>query len=254
MAESLAQIIAMREPTPVVLPAPAPRTAAEIVEASQREEREDTPEELAKHVLDVSNNPDRMLSIAERAGDDFDDHAPEVASDFRTTLLKTIQYLASKAPKEKVLSPGMPPVPPSRAEVNTFNRYINAIKDPTSILDDAYNGTLTPEAVDAVRTIYPETYAAMQTSIMQQIGNMAKIPYKRRIQISALLGHDVTGTMSPSIVMTAQQAYAPAQPEQKQQMPVSRAKAFNLSGRSQQETAAWREAQKGIGAWNRGNR
>lgn len=255
MAESLAQIIAMREPTPAPTPMVLPRTAAEIVQSRQEMMPEDAPEDIAKHVTSIVNNPSKMLAAVERAGDEFDEHAPTVAQDLRASLSNVIQFLASKAPKEKTLSPGMPPVPPSPVEVRRFNRYVRAIKDPTSILDDAYDGTLTPEAVEAVRTVYPETYASMQADIAERIGNMAQIPYARRIQLSAILGQDVTGTMSPAMVLPAQQAYMPAPTEQKsQQMPVSRAKAFNLSGRSQQETTAWREAQKGIGAWNRGNR
>lgn len=255
MAESLAQVIAMREPEPRPAPLVVPRTAAEIVQARQETPVEDTPESIAKHVVSMAGNPDRMLATVERAGDEFDEHAPTVAQDLRTSIANVVQYLADKAPKEKVLSPGMPPVPPSRAEVMRFNRYVRAIKDPTSILDDAFAGTLTPEAVDAVRTIYPQVYASMQADIAERIGNIANIPYSRRIQLSALLGQDVTGTMSPAMVVPAQKSYMPAPTEKKsQQMPVSRAQGLNLSGRAQQETAAWREAQQGIGAWNRRNR
>lgn len=255
MAESLAQVIAMREPMPAPATLVLPRTAAEIVQAKQEQPVEETPEDVAKHVTSMVANPDKMLAAVERVGDEFDEHAPIVAQGLRDSLSTTVQFLASKAPKEKVLSPGMPPVPPSRAEVMRFNRYVRAIKDPTSILDDAFDGTLTPEAVEAVRTIYPQTYAQMQADIAERIHNIANIPYSRRIQLSAILGQDVTGTMSPAMVVPAQQAYMPAPTEQKsQQMPVSRAKALNVSGRSMQETAAWREAQTGIGAWNRRNR
>jgi len=210
---------------------------------------------VAKNVSQLVSDPDMMMRIMDDVGDELDDVAPQSAQDLRNTISRAVFFLASKSPKERPSSPGMPPLPAPRQDVLRFERYVKAVNDPLSIMDDAELGTLTPESVEAVKHVYPQVYNSIQADLADRVHNMPSIPYKRRMQLSALFGQDMTGTMSPSMVLQAQQAYMPAPTEQKsQQMPVSRAKAFNLSGRSQQETAAWREAQKGIGAWNRGNR
>jgi hypothetical protein len=75
------------------------------------------------------------------------------------------------------------------------------------------------------------------------------------MQISALLGQDMTGTLRPAVAMSAQNAYATtAQQDKPQQIPLTRAQSLGVANRAEYGTVARREAQRGVGSWNRSNR
>jgi hypothetical protein len=131
-----------------------------------------------------------------------------------------------------------------------FERYLRAVDDPTSILDDAEAGTLSPEGVEAVKMVYPRMYEMMQADLAARVENMPKVSYKRRMQISALLGQDMTGTLNPTMGLMAQQTYGVAggqpQLQRNQQMPVYRAKGLRMAERSAEyDSVARRNAQIG---------
>lgn len=235
-----------------VLPAlnPVPLTPESILaSARQAEAAKHDAWDIAQKISDLASNPERMQETLDNVASEFDEHAPQTAMDARLATARMISFLASKAPKASVFAPGMPEMKPTQADLNKFDRYIRAVVDPTSILDDAYDGTLTPEGLDAVRTVYPNLYSQMQVDLADRVNNAEKIPYKRKIQLSALLGQDMSGTLNPRLGMLAQSAYAatgaaPAPVSRSQQMPVSRAQGLNAFGRAGAETTAWREAQE----------
>jgi hypothetical protein len=193
-----------------------------------------------------------MMDVLGAVGDDLEDAAPDTAQDMRDTTSRALFFLASKAPKEKPSSPGMPPLPPPKQDVLRFQRYLRVIDDPTSILDDADEGTLSPESVEAAKTVYPQLFQMMQADLAARIENMPKIPYKKRTQISALLGQDLAGTLNPQIGMLAQTAYgnAPQEP-QRDQLKAFQGRALGVDARAARETTEWRKAQDGVGRWNR---
>jgi hypothetical protein len=257
---SMAEQIVMRAPE-VMDEAPdlnvMPLSATSILQsAKQTQIDNEDPWEVAKQVSQVVSDPEKMQAILENVASDFDDHAPNAAMDARLATARMLNFLASKAPKASFAAPGMPEVKPTRSELNKFERYMKAVKDPTGILDDALAGTLTPEGLDTVRTVYPGLYAKMQSDLADRINNAEKIPYNRKIQLSALLGQDMSGTLNPRLGLMAQQTYMSAnepQLQRGQQMPVSRAQGLGTAGRAGAETQAWREAQdRGLVARVRG--
>lgn len=211
------------------------------------------PDSVAKNVSQLAANPDLMMEIMGNIGDEMDDVAPQSAQDLRDTVSRAVFFLASKAPKEQPSTPGMPPLPPPKRDVIRFERYLKVVNDPLSIMDDAESGALTPESVEAVKHIYPQIFETMQTDLASRVHNMPSIPYTRRLQLSALLGQDMTGTLKPAVALGAQNAYASSAQSgpQPKQMPVSRAQGLNMADRAEYNTAARKEAQRGVGMWNK---
>lgn len=245
--------LAMREPPRVSAPVPSPLSATEILKAKKQTPPTTDPFEIARNVTRLVDNPDEMIKVISAPAESIEDVAPQTAQDLRDTMSKAIFFLASKAPKEQPSSPGMPPLPAPRREMSRFERYLRAVNDPTSILDDADAGTLVPESVEAVKHVYPKLFESMQAELAMHIDNAPKIPYARRMQLSALLGQDMTGTLRPSVAMAAQGAYASAGQASAapQQVPLSRASKLNMADRAEYNTAARKEAQRGVGMWNR---
>lgn len=230
-----------------------PTTPEAILASRSTESLNDDPMMVAKNATDLVENTDAATKAMQIASRDIDGVAPDIAQDVRDTLSRAMFFLAAKAPKESPSAPGMPPLPPPKQDINKFQRYIKAIDDPTSIMDDAIKGTLTPEAVEAVRTVYPQVYQLIQNEIALRISNAPKIPYSRRMQLSALLGQDMTGTLRPAVSLSAQSVYQSQGPQSdaSRQMPVSRADKLNMADRAEYNTAARKEAQRGVGMWNK---
>lgn len=207
----------------------------------------DDPMSVARNVTQLVDDPDLLTRTISAAGEHLEDVAPEAAQDLRNTTSRAIFFLASKAPKQTPSAPGMPPLPPPPRDVRRFERYIRAVNDPTSILDDADEGTLAPESVEAVKHVYPKLYEMMQTDLAGRVENMPKVPYKKKMQISALLGQDMAGTLNPAMYAAAQAVYGNVpQQQERAQMPVSRAKGLRVAERSAEyDTTARRNAQIG---------
>jgi hypothetical protein len=251
IGEDLVSEIASREPPVLPTLRPPALSASEILRARSRAPTAD-PMDVARNVLQLTDNPSLMMDMLDAVGDDLDESAPMTAQDMRDTTSRAVFFLASKAPKEKPSAPGMPPLPPPRQDVLRFQRYLKAIDDPTSILDEADEGTLSPEIVEAVKTVYPQLFQMIQADLAARIENMPRVPYRKRTQISALLGQDMTGTLNPQIGMMAQSAYGNAPQEQPQQQLKSfQGKALKTDARATRETTEWRKAQDGVGSWNR---
>lgn len=229
------------------MPAPTPLHPAEILRAAEtRKATPRTPMELADRLIEVMQSPERLQEVIDGVADPYDDHAPMLASDLRLATTNALTFLAQKAPRRSQPAPGLDPLEPPASEVRRFERYVKAVDAPLSILDDAIRGDLSSEAVEAVRTVYPQIFSMIQSQIAERLTNAKNIPYNRRMQLSALLGQDMTGTLNPRMGMMAQSVYGSAQqppPQGKQQMPLSRAKSLGVSSREARETAAWREAQ-----------
>lgn len=251
--EDVVSQLAMKPVSQASVPVPMPRTAAEILRSRQAPKLNDDPMAIAKNAVDLVGNPDDMLRVVEQSGSDLENVAPETARDVRDTMSRLLFFLATKAPKEQPSAPGMPPLPAPKRDVLRFQRYVNAIDNPLRILDDAVDGSLTPEAVEAIKAVYPTIFETIQTELAGRIQNAPKIPYARRMQISALLGQDMTGTLKPAVALGAQNAYASAgqAPAVSQQVPLSRASKLNMADRAEYNTAARQEAQRGVGMWNR---
>ena len=92
---------------------------------------------------------------------------------------------------------------------------LRTVENPASLLDDVANGKLSPEAVDAVRTVYPAMFADMQARVVEKLlklQNQGRAPsFAARAQLALLLGMPTDPLLMPSSMRAIQAQYA-AQP------------------------------------------
>lgn len=135
------------------------------------------------------------------------EHAPQTAQAAQMTVARGASFLASKLPAQPVHALGKPPPVPD-AQRWTFNRYYEAVNQPTSILQHAAAGTLTPLDVEAVRAVYPELLTQMQTAALEKVtAHKGAVPYRSRLMLSMLLGADLDGTLSAKAIQANQLTY-----------------------------------------------
>ncbi len=125
----------------------------------------------------------------------------------------SIQFLASKLPplpRGAAMSGSDKLFEPSRQEIAKWTRYVRAVENPIdTLLEDMADWRLTPEVVEAVETLYPEVFKAVQVQLMTQLGTMAKkLPYQSRVQVSLFYKVPMDPSMHPRFINTMQSLHA----------------------------------------------
>lgn len=164
-------------------------------------------DKLKKQIDDYTLDPNRMLSINDN------NPIPEYNAPFAETSMRAVNYLAMLKPRTDKFGPLDPPKTPSADAVSAYNRQLDIANNPMLVLNHVKNGTLIPQDMITVQTIYPELYNQMQQKMMSEIVNTSSkgkiVPYKNRMALSLFMGQPLDSTMSPEGIMGAQ-----PQPEQ----------------------------------------
>jgi hypothetical protein len=156
----------------------------------------------------LASNPAAMQEALEKQTEGWHEHAPQTAQAVQIASARGIAFLASKAPAHPKAGPLSPEWKPSGSEIARFERYHEAVQHPATVLKQAAAGTLTPEAVEAVRTVYPDLYARFSDKIVERLSLTKDPPYHARLMSSLLLGRDLDGSLSPTAFQANQQTLA----------------------------------------------
>jgi hypothetical protein len=121
---------------------------------------------------------------------------------------RAVGFLASKIPSAPPSQPLSEPYQPSKAEIAKFERYYQALANPVSLLVQAQAGTLTPEAVEAVRAVMPtfmdEVHGKVIEEITKRKGAIKDMPIQKRMGLSLLLGEDMFNGLKQANLMLNQ--------------------------------------------------
>lgn len=173
-----------------------------------------TPFKQRKAELDrAMANPD---AVAERVRKKIAPIAhidPEIGAAMLQSAMMRIEFYHAKAPKNPLEGKGLYRVgkwEPPASEVARFARYIRAGEDPLSLLDDMAAGKVTPEAAEAVKTLYPTMYANMQFEIIEQLsepGAVEALDYSKRVQLKIFFDLPTDPTLTDEFYATMQDLY-----------------------------------------------
>lgn len=156
-------------------------------------------------------SPDKLMTQIARATSAVSSSAPETASAMGERLVGAIQFLAQKIPKDTsvINFPGMHrEYTPSSLELAKFERYLQIIEQPSSILDDLQNGTLTREHVEALAAVYPDMYNRIRGEVLQNLQSQeSSVPYGKKIQIGLLLDIPTDPSLLPGAILNLQAGF-----------------------------------------------
>lgn len=163
---------------------------------------------VSKNVVEFSANPGKLMEHAIRAGAGIAYAAPNTATAMGETMVKAVQFLHSKLPKDRndMIAIGLRrEYQPSSMELAKFERYMQVIEKPTSVLDDLKNGTLTREHVEALKAVYPDMYQRVYDQIMNGLQNEdLKLSYNQRVQLGMLMDIPTDPSLAPKSVLNLQ--------------------------------------------------
>jgi hypothetical protein len=137
--------------------------------------------------------------------------APETASQLTIKNGLIAKYLSDHLPRATKINTPFKQVKwtPSDLELSKFERRVNAIQNPLSVIDDLIDGTLSTESVDAVKTVYPKLFENIQGRVMQYfMDNPQTVSYNNRIKLSLLLDMPLDDDLRPENIRAFQANFA----------------------------------------------
>lgn len=169
---------------------------------------------ISKNLVNLSVNPDKLATkIAYntmRAGY----AAPNATRFAQVTLSKATQFLYDKMPKTAQADSLFPKeYKPSSLDMAKFQRYVQAVENPYSVVEELKAGTLTKEHVEALQTVYPAIYGEIQHQTSAYIAKHPDLSYSKKVQLGTLLHMPTDPSMQPSAVIALQSNFQ-TQPEQ----------------------------------------
>jgi hypothetical protein len=151
-------------------------------------------EAIARHMADhatLGTDPQGLADKLAASTPTLARHAPTVAGQVQIAAVRAQAYLAQQAPKSPVPPSGLPGQPkwqPPASEVARFERITRAVERPLSLVEDFAAGQVSPDAVAAVRSVYPELYKQIQQQAAQHLASArGPIPMSVQLQLSTLL-------------------------------------------------------------------
>ncbi len=177
--------------------------------AAKNHDRRDAAKERAKEIAQLVADPQRMADRIATSLAGIDEAAPTVSGHAAVTATKAVQHLHAKAPKNprsaNTLQPMLDDWKPSDQEVAKFERHVRAAMDPLSVLEDLGAGTLTQEAADTFRELYPQLHLMTFSKLTERLAEAKKkLPYVDRVNLSILFGAPVDDSMRPEFITRTQ--------------------------------------------------
>lgn len=182
------------------------------------------PDQESRDKLDKSlehfQNPENALQI----GGGLQHYLPSHATAAAQTASQAANYLAALKPKQPVTSPLDTPPPTDKFQQAKYNRALDIAQQPLMALKYAKEGTLLPQDITTLQTIYPGVHAQMGNLITNELikngADKTLIPYGQKVSMSMLLGGTpLEGTMTQGAAQAIIGANAGAQTQAQQQAP-----------------------------------
>lgn len=131
-----------------------------------------------------------------------------------TKMTIASQYLAQHMPKDplagRYLTPDASGWEPSDSELSKFHRRMAVVQDPKVAMTKIADGSVSPEEMDALKTVYPEIFNKLKTQMTEQLMvKGVKIPYDKRIAIGTLFGIPTDPSLEPEMVAKLQSTFDP---------------------------------------------
>jgi hypothetical protein len=174
-------------------------------------------DELDDLLKNLGIHQDKLTSVSGDMGKYIPDHAQAVSQ----TALNAVNYLNSQRPVVSKQSPLDSDLPVSKPQKADFHRILTVAQQPLVAFEHLKRGTLTPQDVNTLKTIYPAYYQKMSHELMDamvdHLGNGKVIPYRLRQSLSLFLEQPMDSTLSPNSIQAVQTMYGQIRPQQQAQ-------------------------------------
>jgi hypothetical protein len=170
-------------------------------------------EALKKHLQFLDENPAALLGVGSNAGE----LAPEHATQIGTLAANAVNHFRGLRPTASQAAPLDRPAPTNILEEERYNRQLAVAENPLHVVHHTQNGTLLPDDVDTVKTLYPRLHQTLINKFGEQLieqqskGNTPS--YAHRQGLSLLMGQPMDSTFSQPAMAAIIASAAPKTPQ-----------------------------------------
>lgn len=173
-------------------------------------------------------------------------YLPDHGGAMGSTANNAVQYLQSIKPQMQKMSPLDAKPVISDIQKAQYERTLDIAEQPLVVLNHIKEGSLTPQDVVSLNTMYPSLYNRMKSKITNEIISAEArneiIPYKTKMSLSMFLAHPLDSTLTPTGIQNNQMAFMPqAQPQMQGMKPKH---SFANLGKSVQENMTSQQARE----------
>lgn len=184
-------------------------SAHELIPSSDKRDK-------LKKKLDKINMGDDTASVM-NVGGGTGHYLPAHGQALAQNASQAIQYLNSLKPSTDKLGPLDRQQMPSRMVTETYDRALDIADNPLVTISHMKTGTLRPDDVKALASMYPGTYSRMKQKLTDEIiahtSKEQEIPYKTKLNLSLFLGAPLDASMTPQSIQASQTMPIQAKPQ-----------------------------------------
>lgn len=158
----------------------------------------------------MSSNPEILANSLAKNFMKLNIEAPNISANAQMTAATAVNFLMSKMPRNPnadldVINKGE--WQPSSMQTAQFQRYVQAVEHPFSLMEDLATGLATQEQVEAVSTVYPALYTEIKMSVAPLLNQDSKLSYNKKLSIAKLLRVPLDYSMQPASIASLQYSF-----------------------------------------------
>lgn len=161
-------------------------------------------DKLDKKLLKLQDDPTPLLDVSGKTGH----YMPEHGAAMSEVSARVVNYVNANRPIEQRLGALDPPMPPTDAAKDKFARILDIAQQPLVVLEHIKNGTILPDDVVALKSMYPKMYdnlvSKLTNAMTEHVSGESEVSYQTRIGLSLFMGQPLDATMTPSAIQAAQ--------------------------------------------------
>jgi hypothetical protein len=182
------------------------------------DDRIENHQKLVDEIRRVANDPMYAMDKVSDSTQAMYDVAPNITTFTQQAAIRATQFLATKIPGPSKTNPFSEAYEPSKSELAKFNRYYQVVQKPTNVLDQVRTHTLTPEAIETMKIVYPKLLKQMRDAVLieatEKISKKKPIPFKVKQSVSQFLEMPLDEALKPTSILSYQTAFATDKSEQ----------------------------------------
>jgi hypothetical protein len=186
------------------------KAGKEVLGSSLQPSEKDT-KKLDEHLKSLAENPEPMINV----GGKVSHYLPEHGSALAQTSMNAVNYLNSVRPSAPKVSPLDSPQRIDPMQKQEWIRTLGIAEQPLTVLQHIKSGTLQPNDIKTLNTLYPSLYQKISGQLVTEISRRTDksdpIPYRTKMGMSLFLNQPMDSTMQPESIIAAQPV--PAQPQ-----------------------------------------
>ncbi len=168
--------------------------------------------EQIKMIDKYNQDPTMWVNTIEKQLEPAAESMPEVAEVMAQNLSYLMGYMGSTAPKPIIDDPLRldSNFSVNDAQLSQWERQMQIVEKPMSVLDEIENGTITSDQVTVLKKSWPNIYEAISGELISQMGEYNPKLSPQKVQsVSVFLGVPLSPYLKKDFIMTIQNGFRP---------------------------------------------